>query len=53
LRLCDVRFWHKADITVVSADVRFWENSGHYADGAIARSDRAQLIEGEVIEVED
>jgi hypothetical protein len=25
----DVRFWHKADITAVLSDVRFWGNSGH------------------------
>jgi len=24
-----VRYWHKADITTVLSNVRFWGNSGH------------------------
>jgi hypothetical protein len=32
LRFGNVRFWHKADITIVLNHVRFWGQSGHRAD---------------------
>jgi hypothetical protein len=32
LVLSDVRYWHKADIPTVAANVRFWGNGGHYPE---------------------
>ena len=29
LKMLDVRFWHKADLTALLIHVRFWGNSGH------------------------
>jgi hypothetical protein len=32
----NVRYWHKADIETALRNVRFWGNSGHRVEGALA-----------------